>query len=162
MHDLREGYRLRTAVLLVAGLLSGVLFDAPVTAWRAAEPPSADELIAAAWAELRALEAAGAALAADESPVRTRALELWSLGRRDPAGAQGARASTEALRLLMRIGRTAEATAKAATLGPDEAAWEPFLLDLLSAAQASRSYDAFVDAVHLRLEGLPDAPAERA
>ena len=148
----------RVVLPVLLSFFTSVTFAAGGT--RPVTTEAVESAVAAARGQIQALEESG------EDPnveaVRTSLAALWELGREQPDSVAGERATSEALSLLIRIGRVDEAAAKAAALGPDESAWDPLLEGLLGAAREVGRYEAFEKAASARLALLQARPDQQA
>jgi peroxiredoxin len=93
----------------------------------------------------------------ESSAARPAIQALWDFGRAHRAHEAGTEAAATALRLLDRLGRTADLKAKVESLGIDEAGWHRYMLVLLWSAEASGDFSYFVSKAQWLVASSPDA-----
>lgn len=136
---------LRVSLMLLPALLAGQTGP---------EPERAEQLIQQAWKETKA---AGD----DQQPAQKWAEVLWQYREQRPATAGAARATGEALHLLIHAAQIDRAITKAESLKLDDPAWKHVANILLEAGERKKDYTY---AIHKASAVLPHSkdPAVRA
>src|SRR2546421_11821082 len=92
------------------------------------------EMIRQAWQESEQFTKAGGKASEAHHPFRKWAATLWQYRGEHPGTQATARATSEALHLLIHVENISEMEAKADTLKPDDAAWKYAINVLMEAA----------------------------
>ncbi|HVT14738.1 MAG TPA: hypothetical protein VHQ90_00980 [Thermoanaerobaculia bacterium] len=151
----------RLILIVLAGSLAraaaGAVAAAPPATAGERESARVHEMIAATRAEVARFQGAGAATGWEGSAASRQLAALWQYGRDHHGEEAGALATVESLRLLARLHRYSELTAKVETMWPEEAAWAPVMQVLLEWAAASGDFSYFIDKAQWLITASEDA-----
>ena len=148
---LTQAKRLRAAGLALLLLaVSGVAQGPPVQREDAAVK-QVESLLKQARKEIRDFREGGDKSDDPNHPAVKWAAALWEFRQQNAGTPAAARATSEAVHLLIHADRFAEATAKADSVAPEDAAWELLAGVLLEAASIQNDYSFFIHKAELLL-----------
>jgi hypothetical protein len=105
--------------------------------------PSVDEVLRQARQEISSFEKAGGKKSDPLHPVGKWAQELWSWRTASPGSTDAAKATSEAVHLLIHADRFAEAEARADQIPTDDAAWQGLAQVLFESASLQKNFTYF-------------------
>jgi len=145
--------------------LAAALLFAGATARLAAQPDpllaEVDAALKQARGEIEQFEKAGGSKSDARHPVAGWVEKLSGYRERDPRSAAAAKASAEAIHLLVHAERFADVEVRAERLSADDAAWESLPTYLAEAAALRKDYSPLIRRLESVLAGQP-APKARA
>jgi hypothetical protein len=112
------------------------------TAQQASKPP-VDEVLRQAHEEISSFEKGGGKKSDPLHPVGKWAQELWTWRTASPGSADTAKATSEAVHLLIHADRFTEAQTRADQIPTDDAAWQGLSQVLLESASLQKSFTYF-------------------
>jgi AhpC/TSA family len=112
------------------------------TAQQASKPP-VDEVLRQARQEISSFEKAGGKKSDPLHPVEKWAQELWSWRTASPDSADAAKATSEAVHLLIHADRFAEAQTRADQIPSDDGAWQGLSQVLFESASLQKNFTYF-------------------
>src|SRR3974390_2407849 len=138
-------------------LTGGILVSAQQPATRDVEA-----VLTQARQEIRDFEKAGGSKADPKHPVEKWAQILWALHEESPGSAQGAKAASEAVHLLVHAGRFDEVYTRADRIPPDDPAWQGLPAVLLEGASLQNDYRHCFEKLKFVASSAPDATVRAA
>ena len=112
------------------------------TAQQASKPP-VDEVLRQARQEISSFEKAGGKKSGPLHPVEKWAQELWTRRTESPVSADAAKATSEAVHLLIHADRFAEAQTRADQIPSDDGAWQGLSQVLFESASLQKNFTYF-------------------
>ena len=113
-------------------------------------------MIRQAWQEAEQSTKAGVKASEANHPFRKWSATFWQYRGSHPGTQAAARATSEALHLLIHAENISEMEAKADTLKPDDAAWKYAINVLMEAAGNKNNYVYLISKTQMLLERSPD------
>ena len=148
--------RLVTGRLLIAILVPGLAVpQQPVT-------NDLDAMLRQAREEIRNFEQAGGKRDDPNHPVDKWARTLWAFREKSPHAPETAKATSEAVHLLIHADRFQEAYARADQVASDDPAWEGLAQVLFEAASLQKNFTYFFQKLPTVLSQAPDAKVQAA
>ncbi len=120
-----------------------------------------DKTLRQAREEIRSFETAGGKKGDPNHPVGKWVQALWAFREKSPRSPEAAKATSEAVHLLIHADRFQDAEARADQLASDEAAWEGLSQVLFEAASLQKNFAYFFKKLRSVLPNAPD-PKVRA
>jgi len=121
-----------------------------------------DTMLRQARDEIRDFEKAGGKKDDPNHPIAKWAKALWALREKSPGTVDTAKATSEAVHLLIHADRFQEAQARTDQLAPDDPAWESLPQVLFEAASIQKDFTYFFQKLQSVLPKTPDHKAQAA
>jgi tetratricopeptide (TPR) repeat protein len=121
-----------------------------------------DKMLRQAREEIRSFEAAGGKKNDPNHPVGKWALALWTFREKSPGTPEAAKATSEAVHLLIHADRFQEAQARADQVASGDAAWPGLSQVLFEAASIQKNFTYFFQKLRSVLPNAPDPKVQAA
>jgi tetratricopeptide (TPR) repeat protein len=121
-----------------------------------------DKMLRQAREEIRSFEAAGGKKSDPNHPVGKWVLALWAFREKSPGTPEAAKATSEAVHLLIHADRFQEAQARADQIASGDAAWQGLSQVLFEAASIQRNFTYFFQKLRSVLPNAPDPKVQAA
>ena len=156
--------RLAISSLLLTMISRGL---APAQRQPEAQPPAArqpvanevDTMLRQAREEIRDFEKAGGKKDDPKHPIEKWVQALWTFREKSPRTPETAKATSEAIHLLIHSDRFQEAQARADQIAPDDPAWEGLPQVLFEAASLQKNFTYFFQKLNSVLASATDRKA---
>jgi len=121
-----------------------------------------DTMLRQAREEIRNFEQAGGKKEDPNHPIAKWVKALWALREKSPRTGETAKATSEAVHLLIHADRFQEAQARTDQLAPDDPAWESLPQVLFEAASLQKDFTYFFQKLQSVLPNAPDHKVQAA